>query len=47
MLNILTYRHFLKEFLQLKQFHDAEVFNTRLPYFVIPKIAVVWHMKPE
>ena len=32
---------FLKRFLQVKQFHDAKVFNTRLPYFVIPKITVV------
>ena len=25
----------------MKQFHDAKVFNTRLPSFVIPKITVV------
>ena len=24
----------------MKQFHDAKVFNTRLPSFVIPKITV-------
>ena len=29
---------FWKRFLQVKQFHDAKVFNTRLPSFVIPKI---------
>ena len=38
---------FWKRFLQLKQFHDAKVFNTRLQSFVIPKITIVWHMKPE
>ena len=38
---------FWKRFLQVKQFHDAKGFNTRLPSFVIPKITVVWHMKPE
>ena len=38
---------FWKRFLQVKQFHDAKVFNTRLPSFVIPKITVVWHMKPR
>ena len=38
---------FWERFLQVQQFHDAKVFNTRLPSFVIPKITVVWHMKPE
>ena len=49
MLTILTYhkRHFEKSFLQVKQLHDTKGFNTRLPSFVIPKITVVWHMKPE
>ena len=28
---------FWKRFLQVKQFHDAKVFNTRLPSFLIPK----------
>ena len=36
-----------KRFLRVKQFHDAKGFNTRLPSFVIQKIMVVWHMKPE
>ena len=38
---------FWRRFLQMKQFHDAKVFNTRLQSFVIPKITEVWHMKPE
>ena len=38
---------FWKRFLQVKQFHDAKIFKTWLPSFVIPKITVVWHMKPE
>ena len=38
---------FWKRFLQVIQFHDAKGFKTRLPSFVIPKIAVVWHMEPE
>ena len=38
---------FWERFLQVKQFYDAKVFNTRLPAFIIPKITVVWHMKPE
>ena len=37
---------FWKQFLEVKQFHDAKTFNTRLPSFVIPKITVVSHMKP-
>ena len=31
---------FLKRFLQVKQFHDAKWFDTRLPSFVIPKINI-------
>ena len=31
----------------MKQFDFAKVLNTRLPSFFIPKITVVWHMKPE
>ena len=31
----------------MKQFHDAKLFDSRLPSFVIPKITVDWHMKPE
>ena len=38
---------FWKRFLRVKQFHDTKGFNTRLPSFVIPKIMVIWHMKPE
>ena len=38
---------FWKRFLQVKQFHDTKGFNTRLLSFVILKIMVVWHMKPE
>ena len=38
---------FWKRFLQVKQFHDAKGFNTRLPSFVIPKITVVWHSTHE
>ena len=49
MLNILTVSlaPFWKRFLQVKQFHDAYVFNTRFLSFVFPKITLVWHMKPE
>ena len=38
---------FWKRFLQVKQFHDNNGFKTRLSSFVIPKITVVWHIKPE
>ena len=38
---------FWKRFLQVKQFHDAKGFYTRLPSFVILKLTVVWHMTPE
>ena len=33
----ISWAPFWKRFLQVKQFHDAKVVNTRLPSFVIPK----------
>ena len=41
---VISLAPFWNRFLEVKQLNSAKIWIKRLPFFIIPKIRVVWHM---